>query len=282
MILTCDDCNTRYVVPSQNIGAEGRRVRCSHCDYEWFQEFVDEGEEDSESESDLPVEDEIEEDDEDQEEVIEPIPDSVKPVPDSSEVPAISGRSHVLSKTQQQFIRGYQAACVVLIIIIAGLGFFKNIIVMTWPFSLALYEFVGLDVTIVGEHLIFENIEAKVMKNSSGTASLYIEANILNLSEKESQIPTIMATLIDIQGNEIEKWLVEIETTSVLPKAQVEISSVYPNISEETKEVNLRFIQGSKVEMLEVKSLKDNFTSEDEVVEKPKDPDEHDPDEHKD
>lgn len=41
MIIACPACNTRYAVPDQAIGVEGRTVRCAKCRESWFQEGPD-------------------------------------------------------------------------------------------------------------------------------------------------------------------------------------------------------------------------------------------------
>ena len=38
MLLTCSSCNSRYLINSADLQPNGRTVRCSKCNNEWFQE----------------------------------------------------------------------------------------------------------------------------------------------------------------------------------------------------------------------------------------------------
>ncbi|MDF3047499.1 MAG: hypothetical protein K0R73_617 [Candidatus Midichloriaceae bacterium] len=40
MILSCNNCGAKFKVPDSAIGINGRKVKCSACEYEWFQEGI--------------------------------------------------------------------------------------------------------------------------------------------------------------------------------------------------------------------------------------------------
>jgi len=40
MLLVCPSCRTRYVVPDNAVGIDGRQVRCANCKHSWFQAGV--------------------------------------------------------------------------------------------------------------------------------------------------------------------------------------------------------------------------------------------------
>ncbi len=42
MILTCEYCDTKFLVSAEQLGEKGRKVRCGTCSHVWFQEAVGE------------------------------------------------------------------------------------------------------------------------------------------------------------------------------------------------------------------------------------------------
>ena len=57
MILTCPNCQTRFLVPDQAIGTDGRRVRCGNCQHMWFAEPDQAGGDVPDEAPDQPVDD---------------------------------------------------------------------------------------------------------------------------------------------------------------------------------------------------------------------------------
>src|ERR1700722_6884239 len=42
MIVTCKTCHKRYLIEKEDIGSQGRQVRCVSCGYSWQQHPVEE------------------------------------------------------------------------------------------------------------------------------------------------------------------------------------------------------------------------------------------------
>ena len=38
MLISCNSCNSKYLVNSAELRPDGRMVKCANCDYQWYQE----------------------------------------------------------------------------------------------------------------------------------------------------------------------------------------------------------------------------------------------------
>src|SRR5690606_21007553 len=101
MIITCEQCNARYLLASFLLGVAGRKVRCGVCGHEWFQEPVDEPY--TRESADAASLNDIE-----GHRVAEPIPDSVRPIPEGSNVPVLPGQHE--EKPKKRVVGGVVAA----------------------------------------------------------------------------------------------------------------------------------------------------------------------------
>ena len=249
MILTCDECHTRYLVPGRAIGLEGRRVRCTNCGYEWFQE----GEKPEVADDEFIEAPETPPESED----VEPIPESVKPVPEGSELPAISGVPAELATIDKGRLAGYAAAVAVFLLIMGGLVVGHNMVVKLWPASIGFYDLAGIKTKVPGEDLIFDQLKAVAELNAEGIPVLTVDANILNLGHGESKVPYVQASMIDANGAVVDSWLAQPEKDVLEKDGELAFKTTYPQVPADVKEVNVKFIIGK--ELKEVKVEKEDI-----------------------
>lgn len=201
-------------------------MRCSHCHHEWYQE---------------PPEDEDAPDDAD----IEPIPESVKPIPEGSAVPVIqiaddqSGGKDTGDK--KGGFGGYIAAGVILMALLGGGYALRGPIAKTWPHSLAVYDIVDAAPTLPGEGLVIDRLRAEVVSENSGLNMLKVNGYIINLTEKPIAVPPVRATLRRSEEDVIDSWLLSPEKPTLSPGEELSFLTTYPTPPSDAKEVNIRF-----------------------------------------
>ncbi len=222
MILTCPNCSKRFLLSAQALAPEGRKVKCSSCTEEWFQ---------------LPDPDELIEDIEKQ---MEDIPESVKPIPERSSVP-------VLQKDKPEKGKGapmaFAAASVVFILILAGLIFVKDTVTKAWPPSAAIYQMIGMKITVPGEGLVFDRTQVSVVGGK-----VLIEGLIINLTQQTHAIPMIEASLKDEFGNVKALWNIEPPQHELEPESTLPFMAQYEGAIADVESLHLRFVlaEGAK------------------------------------
>lgn len=240
MILTCDECQSRYLVPSHAVGPEGRRVRCKSCGYDWFQEP------ENKAESDDDLVDEVQDEHDHLDEEIEPIPESVRPTSDDDDlVPVVT--ENIPHEIDSRKYASFAAAVLVFLVVMGAILLAHGGVVKLWPASAGFYDLVGMETIIDGEDLIFDKLTAVVNTDHGGVRILTVNADILNLAHNESKVPLVSASLVMDDGEILDSWLVEPDSKTIEPEGELSIHTMYPQISKDVKEVNLRFIVGSKI-----------------------------------
>ncbi len=208
------------MVASHAIGETGRKVRCIKCSNTWFQEAQRVDKEKLEEEN------------------ITPIPESIKPVPEGSTVPAIKKES-----TNSE-IKGYLAAASIFVLICASIIFFSDNIVKIYPPSSLLYKTIAIDAPYPGENLVFEHIETQVENDKNGNPLLAVQGKIINLSSNERKIPTIKASLLDDKDTEINSWTFEAIKEKIPSESETIFHTTYPNLAPEISSVRISFDNG--------------------------------------
>lgn len=232
MIITCEQCNARYLLASLLLGVAGRKVRCGVCGHEWYQEPVDEPYT-RESADAASFHDMLDQ------ESLEPIPEGVKPIPEGSNVPVLHGEKLPGAKKATS---GAIAAVLVFLLLSGALLALRGQVVQIWPPAALVFELAGFPTPVPGEGLIFDHITATAKPDENGKYILVLEGNIINLKSKESAIPHILATLRNTGGEPGESWSINTGQNRIGAEQTIPFTTTFDNLPADMEEVNVRFV----------------------------------------
>ena len=277
MILTCPACTMRYLVAEGAVGSEGRRVRCAHCGHQWFQEpeiGLDEelfGAEpdidtvpsmmDDEDDSPFEMRDAPEPDDADdnddfrsilQKELEEaPIPEGVKPIHIHEDItlPDPSSKK-AAGKIPPAKFGGYATAAILWVLVFGVLVIMQPQISRAWPPSNLVYGMIGLKPVPPGEGLSLDGLRAEM-----GEGKIRLLGDIINLKDKEVKVPSVMATIVDVNDKPIDRILIAPPVARLKAEGRVSFDAVYPKIPDGATNVNYAFsfvkVKADKEELVE-------------------------------
>ena len=207
MIIKCENCKTRYLLPSSSLAPDGRRVRCTVCSHEWYQEYED---------ADYGGDEEGEED-------LEPIPESVRPLPEGSSVPSLD-----LADGQEPFPWASVAATILLIAGVFGaLVLFRGPVTNIWPQSGVFYAALGMDPALPGEGLIIDQLKAVVDYENTDGSNVAISGFIMNLADQDVDIPVMKISLLDETDAAIAIYYMQSEPSFVPANGEIVFSGNY-------------------------------------------------------
>ncbi len=190
MILNCPSCGARFLVDPTQIGPEGRQVRCGQCGHAWQQ---------------APP---------------PPLQESPPAAPAGSAIPPLEefDAARRLSGGPQEVEAGasrrskatiaWGALAVVVVALVAGAWFGREVIVAQLPEAAALYELVGLPgerEEQIGEGLKLRDVTS-VKRLVDGERTLLIEGAVVNISDEPRPVPALKAILTDAEGLEVAQW----------------------------------------------------------------------------
>jgi predicted Zn finger-like uncharacterized protein len=177
MIVTCPSCSSRYIVDPKALGPTGRMVRCASCKHTWMQAPA--------TDMPMPVD-------------VEPAPDSVRPIPPGSNLPAFTQPR----RRAGQAI-GWLAFLLVLLAGGGGLIELREPIVGFWPPAAKLYDVVGLPVDAPGAGL---TVSATSTLSGDGPPMLVVEGVVRNVSGKPREVPRIKAVARSAAHQDLKNW----------------------------------------------------------------------------
>lgn len=266
MILNCPSCTMRYLVAEGAIGPNGRTVRCANCSHQWFQER-EEGLDEELFAGEAPfgeIPDNFVETmaDEDDEIAFEPaksdaidLPDArdsdfqsilqrelqEKPIP-AGVLPVHEHEEFVLPpKTQKLMpsgdrLAGFATAAGIFLIVFMGFLILHAPISRAWPPSNLIYDLVGMKPVMPGEGLSLESLNAEFKD-----AKIIFSGSVVNLKDKEADVPSIMVSILDKNEKPIKQILFPPPVSRLKAEGMVEFNGSYPNLPDGAISVSYAF-----------------------------------------
>lgn len=191
MILTCEKCNKRYFVRDEEIGPEGRKVRCVICKHTWYQA---------------------------------PHEALITMKIDPEELPA--NPRAVNESNPPRFSAGWMSFCAALVLVFGGIYFGRNMIVQSWPAFAVAYESLGFEVALPGAGLKVENIQPQHTEDN-GKNILVVRGEVVNTSKHVSVIPPIhiqlMGSCTEDPANQcvVKEWQHAFSESRLLPGERI-------------------------------------------------------------
>lgn len=243
MIVSCEQCQARYLLASLLLGVDGRKVKCGVCGHVWFQPPVDEeyvaG---SGGGDEISFKDHLEHED------LEPIPEGVKPIPEGSGMPITGSHKfdlHFIFKLKQYLtldnLGGGAMAAAVFAVVFAGMLALHNPLSKMWPPLSSLFSAVGIEST-AGQGLIFDQVAAHQSKDATtGKSILTLTGNIVNMRKDPTDVPSVWATL---QKSETEKgvtFMVKLDKPTIKGQGKMAFKTVYEELPDDMTQVKISF-----------------------------------------
>ena len=246
MRVTCPECESKFKVPDKALGATGRKLRCSQCGHQWFQE--PKAEKPAAKAASKPgakgkpkpkakAKPRPKPTPEVEEEFDGPSPDDgdgfanddgasgddLRPMAGDGEMdpPPLGGVSRFRGPRRTErpprrlpvpllVLAG--AAIAIPAVLFAG----RDALVEAWPASALLYDTTGLHVPVPGEGLVLQNVF--VQRRQEGTVTLLVVAGeIHNPTDRLRSLPALRGTVLDGQGDAVQTWLFTAEEPQLLP-----------------------------------------------------------------
>lgn len=219
MIVTCPECNTRYLAETSGFLPDGRTVRCANCANTWFQEAP------SDAAQTLAIES------------IEDV-ETQMVSPGAAALPA----PYVKPSTN---LRGLAAILVVLAVIGAAFSsalVLRRDVVEAWPPAQGLYNLVGLQVAEPG--LTFEdtNFQRRV---EEGQAVLIVFGEIVNDTDKPLRLLPVRITLRDAEEKSLDEWQFSLGNVVMQPQERRKFETRRANPPSNAYDLKVQFVQAA-------------------------------------
>jgi hypothetical protein len=130
---------------------------------------------------------------------VEPAPDSVRPIPPGSNLPAFT---QPRSRTGHAI--GWLIFAVVLLVGGGSMVVLRDGIVAAWPPAAKLYDMVGLPIETVGAGLELRNVSST--RKEDGPPAIVVEGTVANVSNRPREVPRLKAVVRSAAHQDLKNW----------------------------------------------------------------------------
>lgn len=232
MILNCPECSTRFLVNDKLIGETGRKVKCARCKHIWFQEPPVK-EELSVNLADIEIPE------------LDEIPDSVKPIPEGSNLPVISNKYKI------SLLYASSLAVALIVISMFLLTILNKPITQKWEASAAIFEALGVDVPVLGEKIAIEEAKFTERLDEQGHTYVLFDAYFRNKSQDDVIVPRVMVNLYGsaMSGHEnLGQYKLDLDFGTLAPGQSKKVHKKFQVRQPGVSGANVTFIEKQDIE----------------------------------
>lgn len=239
MILSCPECKTRFVVPDEAIGPNGRTVRCSECGATWFVandpdilELEDNKTPEISKHHYDPHSDDYDHEDVPQVDPVIEDPLSHGNYTEPQNGPAIHTvlRDQTERKRVRKKLFGVGLIWIITLAIIStfliAAYVFRAQIIEKFPGANRIYNSLGIEASASG--LKFYDVEGKFGEND-GNPVLFVTGKIENYDNRPRPVGMIQITFKNASDEAVGEWAIEPPQPTLPAGESLEFSAQYPD-----------------------------------------------------